>query len=130
MNTPSASAAFRAARPDHLRLGLFSANCQGGLAIGTAPGGCTCTVTCFNFPAEMPYFCGEALLAGKEEVVSANDDDILFDGAAGAPATAASLGDARHVRRLQADSGMRQGSAIATRRAARMLTLFLVIRDT
>ena len=30
---------FRAPRPDHLRLGMFSANCKGGLAISTAPGG-------------------------------------------------------------------------------------------
>lgn len=31
--------AFRTPRADHLRLGLFSANCSGGLAISTAPGG-------------------------------------------------------------------------------------------
>jgi alkanesulfonate monooxygenase SsuD/methylene tetrahydromethanopterin reductase-like flavin-dependent oxidoreductase (luciferase family) len=31
--------AFRSPRADHLRLGLFSANCKGGLAISTAPGG-------------------------------------------------------------------------------------------
>ena len=30
---------FRAPAPGHLRLGLFSANCKGGLAISTAPGG-------------------------------------------------------------------------------------------
>ena len=30
---------FRTPRAQHLRLGLFSANCQGGLAISTAPGG-------------------------------------------------------------------------------------------
>ncbi|MEM7541441.1 MAG: LLM class flavin-dependent oxidoreductase [Pseudomonadota bacterium] len=30
---------FRDAAPHHLRLGLFSANCKGGLAISTAPGG-------------------------------------------------------------------------------------------
>ena len=32
-------APFHEPDPDHLRLGLFSANCKGGLAISTAPGG-------------------------------------------------------------------------------------------